>query len=426
MPSVVIVGAGLAGLSAARQLATAGFSVEVLERRESVGGRVRTRIVDGFTLDRGFQVFFTGYPAARSALEYDALDLRTFTPGAVIARPGHRSILSDPRRDPAGVVASVRNPAVSPADFLRTIHLWRHLRGTSPREIFPGPDQSVETYLVDRGFSRSFIDAFFRPFYGGITLDRSLSTAASVFEYTAKMVLDGDIAVPARGMVAIPTQLAESARAAGATISTDTLVQSVEASRADDSGGVTVEFGGTSIAADAAIVATDPPTARALTGVASIPTTGRGCVTQYYSLPAAIDLETGGRLLLNATDDGPNQIAPVTSVAPEYAPAGRQLLAATYLGDVPADDEALTSHTRRTLASWYPGEDFEALTAIHTDRIEFAQFAQPPGTHVALPDPDAPAGPIYLAGDFTRWSSIQGALESGQVAADTVIDALGG
>ena len=424
MKKVVIIGAGLSGLNAARRLAASGLTVEVLERRKTVGGRVQTRTVAGFTLDRGFQVLFTKYPAARSALDYDALDLRAFTPGAVIARPGHRSTLSDPRRDPGGGIASVRNPVFSPVDLLRAIQLWRHLRATPVEEIFPGPDRPLEAYLREWGFSRSLIDDFLRPFFGGITLDRSLSTAAAVFEYTGKMLLGGDIAVPATGMGAIPTQLSGSARAAGAEIRTETTVRAVEASEADSDDGVTIRTESDTIEADAAIVATDPPMARTLTNVSSIPTTGRGCVTQYYSLPEAVDLETGGRLLLNATDSGPNQIAPMSIVAPEYAPPGQQLLAATYLGDTPADDEELESQTQRTLASWYPDRDLEGLDAIHTDRIEFAQFAQPPGSHAALPESDAPEGPIYLAGEYTRWSSIQGALESGQLAAETVFQSL--
>ena len=419
MKNVIIIGAGLAGLNAARLLAAHGLTVEVFERRATVGGRVRTRTVDGFTVDRGFQVLFTNYPAARSALDYPALDLRRFTPGAIIASPGHRTMLSDPRRDPGGAIASVRNPAVSPGDIYRAIRLWFHLRTTPGEEIFPGPDQSIEAYLEEWGFSQSLIDDFIRPFYGGITLDRSLSTAAAVFEYTAKMLLEGDIAVPASGMGAIPKQLAHSAREAGATITTGTTIKTVEVTAAQD--GVTVDAEGDCYRAGAAIVATDPPTVRELTDNLSIPSSGRSCVTQYYALPSAVDLETEGRLVLNATADGPNQISPMSTVAPEYAPPGQQLLAATYLGESPSDDEVLESQTRQTLESWYPDRSWNELTSIHTDRIRFAQFDQPPGSHARLPRADDPAGPIYLAGDFTRWSSIQGALESGQVAADTVL-----
>ena len=43
----------------------AGHQVSVLEADDDVGGRVRSDEQGGFTLDRGFQVLFTAYPAAR-------------------------------------------------------------------------------------------------------------------------------------------------------------------------------------------------------------------------------------------------------------------------------------------------------------------------------------------------------------------------
>ena len=83
---VVVGGGGLAGLVAARRLAEAGFDVTLFERDPDVGGRVRSTHADGFTFDRGFQVLFTAYPAAKRELDYGALDLRAFSPGAVVCR----------------------------------------------------------------------------------------------------------------------------------------------------------------------------------------------------------------------------------------------------------------------------------------------------------------------------------------------------
>ena len=85
----IVVGGWLAGLVSAARLAEADRDVTLLERRPTVGGRVRSREVDGFTLDRGFQVLFTSYPAVRRELDVDALDLRAFSPGATICRPGY-------------------------------------------------------------------------------------------------------------------------------------------------------------------------------------------------------------------------------------------------------------------------------------------------------------------------------------------------
>ena len=87
-PDVVIVGAGLAGLCCARRLAQCGVSFQVVEASDGVGGRVRTDIVEGFRLDRGFQLYLPSYPEGTRVLDYDALDLKHFTPGARIWHRG--------------------------------------------------------------------------------------------------------------------------------------------------------------------------------------------------------------------------------------------------------------------------------------------------------------------------------------------------
>ncbi|WP_254763310.1 NAD(P)/FAD-dependent oxidoreductase [Natrinema marinum] len=421
-PRVLVVGGGLAGLVAARHLAAGGVDVTLLERREIVGGRVRTAERDGYRFDRGFQVLFTAYPAVRSELDLEALDLRRFAPGATIAGPNGRSTLADPLREPATVPATLSNPHVSVGDALRIARLWWGLRRTDPNALLAdGEDTSIESYLRERGFSDRFVEEFLAPFYGGITLDRSLSTSSRVFEYTFRTLAAGDIAVPAAGMGAIPAQLADRVRELGGTIETETAVESVS-SGADGRVAVDTANGATEV--DAVVVATDPPTARELTGVDAVPTEARACVTQYYALPADIDLETGRRLLLNATDEGPNHVVPHSAVAPAYAPDDRTLVSATYLGDRAESDAELADETRSTLASWYPNRRFDGLEPIRTERIEFAQFAQPPGFRERLPGARDPTGPIYLAGDYTRWSSIQGAMESGRQAAKAVIDDL--
>jgi len=429
---VVVAGGGLAGLVAARHLADAGADVTLFERRETVGGRVRSERVDGYTVDRGFQVLFTAYPAVRRELDLEALDLRRFSPGAVIARPGERSTLADPLRDPSALSATVFNRDVTTRDKLRLLRHQRRLRRTSVEEALAADDASIEQALTEWGFSRQFRDNFAAPFYGGITLDRSLSTSKAVFEYTFKMLSERQISVPAAGMAAIPAQLADRAESTGATVERGSPVTAVEddsgsTSGEDDSGhgGVTVETASETVAADAAVVATDPPTARELTGVPSIPAEARSCVTQHVSLPDTQRLRVGRRIVLNAADDRPNQVAPMSAVAPEYAPDGRQLLSATFLGPQSAGDEALFEEVREALAAWFPENQFAGLELVRTDRVDFAQFTQPPGFRSTLPAVDAPREGIYLAGDYTRWSSIQGALESGRRAARAALAGAG-
>ena len=451
--SVVVVGGGLAGLVAARHLAAGGADVTLYEQRETVGGRVRTREADGFTLDRGFQVLFTAYPAVRRELDLDALDLRTFSPGACICRPGKRSILSDPLREPGTLLASLRNDEVPLSDKVRTLLLRQDLRKRSEGDIFTGPDRSIREYLSAWGFSDDYVEHFVAPFYGGITLDRSLSTSKRVFEYTFKALSAGEIGVPADGMGAIPEQLADRAREAGVEIRTGVEVTGVvdptstggrrieiadggeaaetsgerptgeDTTGTDTADAVTVETSEGTVDADAVVVAADPRTARELTGVSSIPTDAVSSVTQYYSVPAGTDLGTDRKLLLNAADASPNAVVPMSEVAPEYAPAGRELLCATFLGSevLDADAEELATATRRALSAWYPERDFEDIAVVATDRIEFAQFAQPPGVHDDLPSARTAGGNTYLAGDYTGWSSINAAMKSGRLAASALL-----
>lgn len=412
-----VVGGGLAGLVTARRLAEAGHDVTLFEERDELGGRVRSRTVEGFTCDRGFQVLFDAYPAVQRELDLDALSLRSFAPGGVICRPGKRSTLSDPLRDPGALLPSAFSREVSMADKLRTLWLRIRLtRGDWPD--FDTPDRSVREYLREAGFSKKFVENFAAPLYGGITLDRSLATSANVFEYTFRAMSLGRIVVPADGMAAIPAQLAERARSAGVNVRTSVAVDDL------DVGGQSVtlatESGDREF--DAAVVATDPPTARDLAGVESIPTEGPGVVTQHYRLPGP-ELDAGTRIMLNAGSEAPNTVTQLSAVAPEYGDESDDaLLAASFVDDGARDRPAdeLTAQTREALSSWYPERDVSGLEPIATDRIQFAQFAQAPGAHARLPDADDPAGPVFLAGDYTRWSSVQGALESGRRAAAAV------
>ncbi len=420
---VVVVGGGLAGLTAGRRLAAEGFDVTLFERREDVGGRVRSRRGDGYVFDRGFQVLFTAYPAAKRELDFDALDLRAFSPGATICRGDRRSVLADPLREPTALAESVLNTEVSTTDKLRTLRLRADLKAKSVDEIFAGPDATIEQHLYARGFSERYVERFVRPFYGGITLDTGLDTSKRVFEFTFKMLSEGKTVVPADGMGTITRQLADRAVRQDARVVTETPVERVE----PGDGSVSVQIPGETVEAGAVVVAADPKSSRELTGVEAIPTEGRGCVTQYFAVPTGHPLADSDRIHLNAGGEVPTTVAPLSGVAPEYAPEGRALVAATTVGHESAGDDVrpesdgdLQTRTREVLAAWYPAASLGDFELLRTDRLSFAQFAQPPGVHERLPDVRDPDGAVYLAGDYTHDSSINGALESGKAAADAV------
>ncbi|MDX1577938.1 MAG: FAD-dependent oxidoreductase, partial [Gemmatimonadota bacterium] len=208
---VLIVGAGLAGLACARHLQRGGVGCRILDRAGAVGGRVRTDRLDGFQLDRGFQVYLTAYPAGRRELDYASLRLQQFTDGALVRKEGRFHRLADPLRHPSAVLSTLTAPIGNPLDKLRVLGLRRRLTKTTVERILGRPATSTETALRERwGFSESMIDDFFRPFIGGVTLDRSLETSSRSFEFVIRMFSEGHAAVPALGMQAIPEQIAAS------------------------------------------------------------------------------------------------------------------------------------------------------------------------------------------------------------------------
>ena len=410
---VIIVGAGLAGLTCARVLAESGAAVTLFEASDGVGGRVRTDAVDGFLLDRGFQVYFTSYPVSRRHLDHTKLDFRAFDPGAIVHREGKSTVLSDPLRDPKALVPTLLSDAASPADKLRTAGLAaKILPGTAATAATEngGADTSTLDYLRASGLSERYIDSFYRPFYGGVFLSRTLYTSSRVFRFTFRMLATGRTAVPAKGMGEIPKQLAANLPADHIRLDSP-----VEALLRDGDRVVGVRARGQEHEADAVVVATDAPTAGELTGEA-VPEGSVGEVCLYYETSG---LESGKKIMLNA-DNGAfvNNAVEISNVSERYAPDGRHLLYAVTLEGQDLPDGELHRRGVEELSRWYPGADFRPLGL---RRIPYGQFAQPPGIHDDLP-PNRPATPgLFLAGEYTEDSSINGSMLSGEKAAGEVL-----
>src|SRR6476659_7699020 len=205
---VVVVGGGLAGLACARFLHWRGLHVEVLEAADAVGGRVSTDTFDGFLLDRGFQVLLTAYPEPHHQLRVDKLDLQRFDPGALVRFDGRFHRVANPLRRPGLAWSTAFSPVGTIADKLRFGALAVDLFRTSPRVVLRRADRSTIDALRARGFTDRMIDRFWRPLFAGIQLDPELEVSSRRFELIFGMLIEGDVAVPARGMGEIPRQLA--------------------------------------------------------------------------------------------------------------------------------------------------------------------------------------------------------------------------
>lgn len=265
---VAVVGAGIAGLACAGVLHAAGRSVAVLEAADAVGGRVRTDEVDGFRLDRGFQVLLTGYPALRAHVDLDALDLRAFSPGVTVRRGGRFVRLADPTREPGSVLSALA--VATPVDGLRLLRWRRHLLRTRGAELATAPQTTTAELLRARGFSDELVASFFRPFVSGTFFDADLTTSSRFTELVFRSFFRGEVTVPAEGMQRLPEQLA--AGLADGALRLGQRVDSIGAGEVHTAAGTTT--------ADHVVVATDAPAAAGLlAGRADVAVTPRDATT---------------------------------------------------------------------------------------------------------------------------------------------------
>lgn len=419
--NILIIGAGLAGLTCARMLHRAGHNVTVVEASDGVGGRVRSDKVEGFILDRGFQVLFDAYPAVRRQFDLERLKLRYFDPGAIICGNGMRQLLTDPLRDPGGAIGALLATVVTPLDKLLTLALAFELRSKTIDETLAGQDMPTRMFLESRGFSEQMINNFFRPFYGGIFLDRSLETSAKCFKYDFKMLSDGGTCVPAEGMGSMSAHLAEELCAAG-RVRTGARVVALLSEGAQVNG-ARLE-GGEELVADAVVLAVPAPEAARLSGL-HLPLGQVGTVTLYWA--GDEQLYRGRKLLLNADPEAfVNNAQLVSNVAPEYAPPGRHLLSATLLGVPALSDEDLFVRALADLRLMFDGDEqalrvLEGYRPLRLYRIPYAQFSQPPGLHPNLPSNRTRRPGLYFAAEFTEASSINAAITSGEKCAELLM-----
>jgi phytoene dehydrogenase-like protein len=417
-PHVLVVGAGLAGLSCALELSAAGCAVEVFEGANRVGGRVATDRVDGFTLDRGFQVLLTAYPEARRALDYGRLALHSFYSGALVRTGGRFHKLADPFSHPLDALSSVFSPVGTLADKLRVGRLRARVTRGPAEALFDRAETTTAEALRREGFTGAFVEQFFRPFFGGVFLERELRTSSRMFEFTFRMFAEGRAALPAGGMAAIPEQLA--ARLQADSVKLRTPVAAVKA------GEVTLASG-ERIGADAVVVATEQAGARRLLGPLSedvAPGGGRETACLYFAAERPPFEEP--LLVLNGEGGGPvNNLYVPSAIAPSYAPAGASLISASVVecGALSLPDARLEEVVREQLAGWFGG----AVGRWRHLRTYRVTRALPEQTRVKLCTPQqtrTAALGLYVCGDHLDTASINGALRAGRMSAAAVAEDL--
>ena len=409
---VLIIGAGIAGLTAAKVLKAAGKSVKIIEATSSIGGRVKTDEQDGFLLDHGFQVLLTAYPEAQRFLDYKALDLRSFEPGAMLLTEKGISQIGDPLRQPATLFKTLFSPAGSLADKIKMLSLKLKLNGKDIDKIFAEPEITTLIYLKNAGFSDKMIRLFFRPFMTGIFLENELKTSSRMFEFVFKMFSEGDAVIPAKGMVMIPKQLAKD-------LSADELVLNERVILVD--GNTVKTENGNNYEGSYILLTSDiPDSSLSLKYDYKKP---KSVVSMYFAADRApftrplIALNTLSKKLVN-------NVAVMDQISSAYSVNGHSLVSVSLIGDDEKNSSPeIIPDVINELKRWYP----EAVTWRHIKTYNI--------TH-ALPNDeqvinDAGLGKLqlnehsFICGDHLLNGSINAAMKSGRLAAGAIINAMG-
>ncbi|MBP6444399.1 MAG: FAD-dependent oxidoreductase [Gemmatimonadales bacterium] len=406
---VAIVGAGLAGLAAARHLTAARVPCTLLEASDGVGGRVRTDAIDGFLVDRGFQVLLTAYPECRAVLDYAALDLCAFEPGAVVRAGEAWHRLADPFRRPGPAVASLLDRLGSWRDKAAVLRLRQRALEGSLDELFARPATSTRTVLEAFGFSADFTTAFLEPWLGGIFLGRDLATSSRMLDFVMRMMAQGDTAIPARGMGAIPAQLAGGLPPGTVQLHRRVVALEEEGVRLDD---------GQLVPASDMIIATEGDTAATLLGLPA-PTRPRSAISLAFAAPAAP--WRGRDLLLNGEGRGPiNSLVVMSELSAGVAPASEALVTIALIDDHPEGDEALERTVRQQASTWF-GASVATWRLLRVHRIRYAQPDQLPDDLHPVARPVRLRAGRYVAGDHRETATLHGALHSGRRAAEALL-----
>lgn len=422
---VVVVGAGVAGLAAARRVEEMGKQVIVLERGDGVGGRVRTDEVDGFLLDRGFHIFLTGYPEARRALDFKALRLQPFYPGALVRYAGGFHRVADPFRRPFDAVATLSpsHPIGSIVDKLLVAFLRFQTFATGWAGLLERDEVTTEARLRAFGFSEAMVDRFFRPFLGGIFFDRDLRVSSRLLDFVFRVLAVGENCLPEAGIGAVSEQLAE-----GLDVRLGTDVTQVDGKQVVCSG-----RGGrrTVTARDGVIVAVEGPQARALLGADAYGGEAKvvnGTACLYFAsnaLPEGLE-EPVLYLDGNGNTRALNNCCFPSTVSPMYAPPGKHLLSCSVVGAANlakySTDRDLEAAVRDDLTEFFGGAFVGGLRLLKVYRIPFAQPSQEPPTMLAQDPVGAGLPPhVAVAGDHRATATLEGAIMSGRKAADAIL-----
>ncbi|MCC5919553.1 MAG: FAD-dependent oxidoreductase [Cyclobacteriaceae bacterium] len=402
---VIIIGAGVAGLVAAIELEIAGKEVMIIESEDRVGGRVKTDQVDGFLLDRGFQVMLDQYPEAQQYLNYQDLNLKKLDPGAYVFVEGKKLLLADPSRQFNRFFPFLFSSVASLGDKLKMWMLANELKKISLDAIASEKSISTLEYLKNYGFSHQVIDQFFKPFFRGIFLENDLNTSHRMFKFVFKMFSLGNATLPAKGIEEIPRQLASQLTSTQFCFNTRVKAINMEKIILEN---------GEELTADSIIVATRPDDL--LHQLKGQIRNFRVVSNFYFTLPEALINEPMIGLIPEEKYLS-NNIVFLDQVSSAYSDGKRALLSVSAIGDHFGAEDEIASECAEILgvnkSAFKHLKTYVVKNALpNVDDVNFNM--QRTATQISEN--------VFLAGDYLLNGSLNAAMYSGRIAAQAVIN----
>ncbi|TBN02619.1 FAD-dependent oxidoreductase [Hyunsoonleella flava] len=405
---VVIVGAGVSGLVAALQLEAFGYKPTILEADTRVGGRVQSDEVEGYVLDRGFQVLLSAYPMAQKYLDYNTLNLKSFVSGSYIFKNGKRLTIGDPLRDISLLGSTLFSLVGSLSDKIKVFQLKRMLNKKTVEAIFQ--DESVNTlqYLKRFGFSDAMINDFFKPFFTGIFLETELKTSSRMFEFVFKMFGAGEAVVPKHGIQDIPNQLLGKLNQT--TIKYEHQVKSVKANTIVLSDDIEMAF-------DYCIVATEA--SNVISNLTTTVNEWKSTQTLYFEVDASMVFPKYMIGLLAETKE-----ALINSISfPPSESNSNKLLSVSVVKQHHLGETKLIDRIKDELKTHF---NITTLRHLKTYHIKNALPDIEDVSYSVLPSETQLTDAIYLAGDTLLNGSLNAAMLSGELAAKTIHEKISG
>lgn len=406
--STVIIGGGISGLTCAKYLNEKGCSFILLEGSDALGGRVRTDKVEGFKLDRGFQVLLTNYPEARKTLNYSDLRLKYFDSGSLIKAEKGFMKMENPFRKKMAYLTMAFSSVGSFSDKLKIRKFANDVAEIPDEAFFQMEATDTLTFLKNYGWSDKMITNFFKPFLGGVFLENDLITSSNFFQFTFKQFFRGDAAIPLEGMQAIPDQMAE--KISSTKIRRNARVKGIENNQ------VFLE-GGEILTTDRIVLATDPQATDMFLGETSKRIYNTTTCT-YFSAEYS-PLKGQKMIALNPNRRGVvHNLCVPSDISPEYGNAGKSLISVSTQGLEKVDEQKLTSRIKRELFDWFGAQVnvWKHLKTYHIPESLVQYRAEMPKQSLKLSEN------LYRCGDYLAYPSLNAAMQTGREVAEMIAE----